>query len=111
MNTFAKISAMALSLALVASFASAASAETTFQQNHPRRAEVNARLHHLNHRIAIERREGELSRHQARILHARAHGIRAEERFDAARHGGHITRGEQRTLNHQENAVSGQIGR
>ena len=52
-----------------------------------------------------------MSRHQARILHARAHGIRAEERFDAARHGGHITRGEQRTLNHQENAVSGQIGR
>ena len=36
--------------------------------------------------------------------------IRSKERFMARQNGGHITRGEQRLLNRQENAVSREIG-
>ena len=64
-----------------------------------------------NRRIATERREGELSRGQARELRTEDRGIRAEERFDASKDRSHITRGEQRRLNRQENGVSRQIGR
>ncbi len=83
----------------------------TWNQNHPRRAEVNARLANQNHRINQELREGEITRGQARALHAQDRLIRNEERFMARQNGGHITRSEQRSLNQQENAVSREIGR
>jgi hypothetical protein len=76
-------------------------------QNHPRRAEVNARLNNQDWRI---NREGEITRGQARALHAQDRFIRTEERFDASQHGGHITGAEQRALNQQENGVSRRIG-
>jgi hypothetical protein len=78
--------------------------------HHPRRVEVNHRLNHQAHRINVERREGELSARQAAYLHTEDRGIRAQERFDASREGGHITRGQQARLNHEENQVSRQIG-
>jgi hypothetical protein len=98
-------------LVLTAGVASAAMAETPWQAHHPRRVEVNHRLHNQFRRINTERREGELTRAQARDLHAEDRGIRAQERFDASRDHGHITRGEQRQLNREENAASRQIGR
>jgi hypothetical protein len=99
-----------LSLGVLAGTTSLASAET-WNQAHPRRAEVNARLDNQNQRINQERREGEITRGEARKLHAEDHAIRQEERFMASQNGGHITRAEQRALNQQENAVSRQIGR
>jgi hypothetical protein len=98
-----------MSLGLAFGAASTASA-ATWRHNHPRRAEVNARLVHQDRRINRERREGEITRTQARYLHTEDRGIRANERFDASRDGSHITRAEDRNLNHQENAVSQQIG-
>jgi hypothetical protein len=92
-------------------FSAGAASATPWQNHHPRRAEVNGRLVHQNLRIDRERREGELTKVQARDLHAEDRGIRAEERYDASKDGSHITRQEDRTLNHQENAVGGQIGR
>jgi hypothetical protein len=99
-----------LSLGLVTAAAPFANAET-WDQAHPRRAEVNARLDNQNRRINEERREGEITRNQARALHAEDRTIRNEERFMARQNGGHITRAEQRALNQQENSVSRQIGR
>ncbi len=86
-----------------------ANAATPFEKTHPRRAEVNMRLEHQNKRIAIKRREGEITRSQARDLRAEDRGMRGEERLDASKNGGHITKTEQRKLNRQENAVSRQI--
>ena len=86
-----------------------ANAATPFEKTHPRRAEVNMRLDHQTKRIAIKRREGELTRTQARDLRAEDRGIRGEEHLDASRDRGHITKIEQRRLNRQENAVSRQI--
>jgi hypothetical protein len=71
---------------------------------------VNMRLRNQNRRIHSERAVGTMSRAKARRLHAADRGIRREERIMARQHGGHITRGEQRDLNRQENAVSRRIG-
>ena len=95
----------------LAGIATSASAETTWAQNHPRRDQVNDRLENQDRRINREYREGEISGWQARRLHQEDHTIRNEERAMAGFDHGHITRSDERALNSQENAVSGQIGR
>ena len=97
-----------LGLAGLAATIGAADAQT-FQQEHPRRAEVVGRLGNENARIDAGRREGELSPGQARRLRGEDRAIHAEERADARLNGGRITRGEQRQLNRQENRLSRQI--
>ena len=79
-------------------------------QDHPRRAEVNARLNNQNRRINNELKEGEITKQQANDLHHEDHQIRQEERDMASQNGGHITKDEQKVLNEQENKVSRQIG-
>ncbi len=105
-----RIAITLLTLGVVAGTTAIANAGT-WNQNHPRHAEVNARLANQNWRINQERREGEITAGQARALHAQDRFISNEERFMARQNGGHITRAEQRSLNQQENAVSREIGR
>ncbi len=103
---------MALGAAMMALLAgTAANAATPWQKAHPRRTEVNMRLAHQERRITAERRDGEITRGQARDLRAEDRGIRGEERLEASRDHGHITKTEKRSLNRQENTVSRQIGR
>ena len=104
-----KIMLVGLAAASFGAVATAASAETPWQRHHPRRVEVNHRLANQNARIAAGRREGELTARQAHMLRAEDRSIRREERIDARFDHGHITKAEQRTLNHQENEVSRQI--
>lgn len=89
----------------------AMSAETTWEQHHPRRDQVNDRLENQDKRIHKEAKEGELTKQQATALHKDDHLIRQEERDMAKQNHGHITPLEQKTLNQQEDAVSKQIGR
>jgi hypothetical protein len=105
--------ARALRLAIVigAATAGAALAQTQWDREHPRREEVNGRLENQNRRINQEVREGEITKGQAKQLHAEDHAIRQEERTIAKTNNGHITGAEQRALNQQENQVSRQIGR
>lgn len=91
--------------------AQAAEHEGSFAKNHPRREQVNERLANQNRRIKEEVAEGELTKAQAKKLHAEDRQIRQEERLMASQNGGHISKLEQRTLNQQENAVSRQIGK
>ncbi len=102
-------STMILLLAL--SQASFAQTDTKGQQNHPRREEVNNRLKNQNARIKDKVADGKMSRKEAAKLHKEDHQIRQEERDMAAQNHGHITKGEQKVLNHQENHVSRQIHR
>jgi hypothetical protein len=95
----------AMGLVLTLGAASTASAETAWQAHHPRRVEVNHRLHNINRDIRHERREGELTARQAWRLHHAAHRVRVQERRFAARHHGHLTRAEQWRLNHRENRL------
>lgn len=91
--------------------ATAALAETKWEQTHPRRDQVNDRLANQNRRIRTEVAEGEMSKGQAAKLHHEDRQIRREERAMASQNNGHITKLEQKTLNQQENAVSRQIGK
>ena len=90
MRPLPKTVAFVISFAFVGSAISAAFAQTQWERNHPRRYQVNDRP---NQR------------------HREDHAIRQEERDMAKINGGHITKGEQKVLNQEENAVSGQIGR
>ena len=111
MRVLSKTLAFVVSFAVVATAVSAAFAETQWERNHPRRDQVNDRLANQNRRINHELKEGEITKQQAHQLHREDHAIRQEERDMAKINGGHITKGEQKTLNQQENAVSHQIGR
>jgi len=110
MNAKKNVLLAAMALVMAGAAVTSASAETRFDQNHPRRAEVNARLAHENHRITTERREGEISKVKAMRMHQRAHLIRVRERHMATRHGGHITRLEKAKLNHKENRLGRHVG-
>ena len=102
--TFARILGLA---ALVGTLGVTAQAGAqTFDQTHPRRAEVNGRLANQNARITNGVKDGQLTHGEAKAMRADDHAIRAEERADAAVNGGHITRAEKHTLNRQENADS-----
>ena len=106
------VAAALLSVFASASFAQAAAPapDTAFQQSHPRRAEVNSRLANQNSRIKTDVADGDMSKAKAARLHKDDHQIRQEERDMASQNGGHITKQEQKTLNHQENKVSKKIG-
>jgi hypothetical protein len=111
MGALGRTVAFVISFALVGSSITAAFAETQWERNHPRRDQVNDRLSNQNRRINNEVKESEITKQQANQLHREDHAIRQEERTMSKFDNGHITKGEQKTLNQQENAVSGQIGR
>jgi hypothetical protein len=102
---------LGLAVVIGAATGGAALAQTQWDRDHPRRAEVNGRLENQNRRINQEVREGEITKGQAKQLHAEDHAIRQEERAMAKTNNGHITGAEQKALNQQENQVSRQIGR
>jgi hypothetical protein len=106
-----RVSTITLAGVLAVGLCGSAMAATGWEQNHPRRAQVNDRLQNQNRRIDHEVREGEIGRARAARLHRDDRQIRHEERIMASQDGGHITRLEQRTLNQQENRVSREIGR
>ncbi len=91
--------------------AGGAIAQSQWNKNHPRRAEVNQRLKNQNRRINQEVKEGDMTKAQAKNLHREDRQIRREENMMASQNRGHITKQEQRTLNQQENRVSRQIGK
>jgi hypothetical protein len=100
-------SAMFLIFLAIANFSFAQ--DGSFAKNHPRRTEVNQRLHNQNHRINHKFKKGDISRHQAYRMHQRDHRIRMEERRMAFRHNGHISRHQQYRLNRQEDRLSHRI--
>ena len=91
--------------------ASLSFAQTQWEKEHPRRAEVNRRIDNQNNRINHELKEGKISPEQAKQEHMQERKIRHEERAMARQNGGRITKPEQRELNQQLNVSSQQIGR
>ncbi len=109
LNSARKSLTFAAALVSFAALAGTATAQTTWQKDHPRRTEVNGRLANQNRRIHNDVKDGTLSKGQAAQLHHEDHQVRSEERAMASQNGGHITKTEQRALNQQENGISGQI--
>jgi hypothetical protein len=100
---------LAAALAVLTAVVGTASAETTWQKNHPRRVQVNHRLNNQDQRIHNDVKNGTLTKSQAASLHKEDHQVRQEERDMASQNGGHITKPEQNVLNQQENGISKQI--
>jgi hypothetical protein len=100
-----------IALAFLGASATSVLAASAWEQNHPRRDQVNERLVFQNWRINREFREGELTRFQAYRLHNEDHVVRREERAMAWLSHGHISGAEQRALNQQENVIGRRIGR
>jgi hypothetical protein len=109
LNSAHKHLGFAAVLVSLAALTGTASAETTWQKNHPRRTQVNHRLANQDRRIHQDVKNGTLTRGQAAKLHHEDHQVRQEERDMASQDGGHITRTDQRALNQQENRISNQI--
>jgi membrane-bound lytic murein transglycosylase B len=110
-NSIQKLTTLAALAVTLVTLSGNVFADTKFQQNHPRRAQVNARLNNQNQRIDTEVKDGQISRKQGAALHNDDHQIRTEERDMASQNNTHITTQEQATLNQQENGVSKLIGR
>jgi hypothetical protein len=72
---------------------------------------VLGRVARQEHRVTVERRDGELSMRQAHRLRREDNRIAMQDRRDAFVNRGYITRMQQRHLNREENGVSRQIGR
>jgi len=109
LNSTRKTLSFAAAIVSLAVLTGTASADDAWQKNHPRREQVNSRLANQNKRISNDVKNGTLSKSQAAALHHEDHQVRQEERAMASQNGGHITKGEQHVLNHQENAISSQI--
>jgi hypothetical protein len=108
-NRFHKTLTFAAAAVMLAGVVGTASAETTWQKNHPRRTQVNHRLANQNRRIHNDVKNGTMTRGQAAAVHRQDHQVRQEERDMASQNGSHITKSEQKVLNGQENAISSQI--
>jgi hypothetical protein len=109
LNSARKYLSFAAAMVSLAGLVGTASADTTWQKNHPRREQVNHRLANQNKRIHQDVKNGTLTKGQAAALHKDDHQVRQEERDMASQNGGHITHSEQKVLNGQENGISNQI--
>jgi len=78
----------------------------SFAQRHPRRAEVLHRDRNINNRINTDK--GHLNGHYGQLKHEDA-SVRHQEQRDARMDDGHITKGEQKHLNQEENQINTQI--
>jgi hypothetical protein len=77
-----------------------------FAVEHPRRNEVNTRIDNQRERINQGVKNGTLTQQQAQQLRANDRAIKQQEHADVKANGGHLTAGEQKQLNQEENANS-----
>jgi hypothetical protein len=103
-----------IGLAAVAAIASgAAMAQDTTQDvaGHPRVNEVNQRLDNQQNRIQAGVADGQINAKQEARDEKQDSNIAQRESADEAKHDGHLTKGEDRRLNHSENHDSHRIYR
>jgi hypothetical protein len=103
-----------ISLATVAAIASGAAMaqDATTQGNvpgHPRVNEVNQRLDNQQNRIQAGVADGQINAKQEARDEKHDSNIAQRESADEAKHGGHLTKGEDRRLNRSENHDSRRI--
>jgi hypothetical protein len=97
--------ALSLGLAAAGGLSATASAETRWENHHPRQDQVLDRVHRQRQEIRVERREGEISRAKAHRLMTAENRLAREDRRDARINGGYITKGQQRHMDRQENRL------
>lgn len=111
MNVKKNMVLAAMGLVMAFGAASTASADIVrYDGHHPRQAEAPGRVASQEHRITVQRREGELTARQARHLRAEDRRIARQDRREARVNGGYISKAQQHRLNREENRVSRHIG-
>lgn len=78
---------------------------------HPRVNEVNTREQNQQDRIANGVKNGTMTPGQAAHVEHQEQHIENQEKRDMAAHNGHLTKGEQRQLNREQNHTSREIHR
>jgi len=76
---------------------------------HPRVNEVNQREENQQKRIANGVENGKLTPQQTSNLEKREASVENREQKDMAKNNGHLTKGEQRRINRQQNRISKSI--
>src|SRR5271156_7226933 len=76
---------------------------------HPRVNEVNTREQNQQNRIANGEKNGTMTPGQAAHVEKQEQHIDNQEKRDMAAHNGHLTKGEQRQLNREQNKTSREI--
>ncbi len=109
LNSARKSLSFAAAMVSLAALVGTASAENTWQKNHPRRSAGEPSSGESEQAHHNDVKNGTLSKGQAAALHHEDHQVRQEERDMASQNGGHITKAEQNVLNQQENGISSQI--
>jgi hypothetical protein len=114
-NTFSK-SLLALAVGGLMVAGSAAAQTTTSgagpgvkDPGHPRVNQVNRREGRQQKRIGNGVKNGTLNAKQASHLENREAKLQNTEQKDMATHNGHLTKAEQKNLNHRENRISRSI--
>jgi hypothetical protein len=83
----------------------------TDEPGHPRVNEVNQREVNQQNRINQGIKSGQLTPQETSHLETREANLQSTEAKDEAKHNGHLTKAEQRNLNHRENKISRSIYR
>ena len=78
---------------------------------HPRVNEVNAREENQQQRIGNGVKNGTLNSKQTAHLENRETNVQNREKADLAKNNGHLTKGEQKGINRQQNRISKSIAK
>ncbi|HEY4840430.1 MAG TPA: hypothetical protein VIH78_00580 [Terriglobales bacterium] len=78
---------------------------------HPRVNEVNAREENQQQRIGNGVKNGTLNSKQTANLENRETNVQNREKADMAKNNGHLTKGEQKGINRQQNRISKSIAK
>jgi hypothetical protein len=103
-----------LALSLLVGGPSIVKAETArqeFKENHPRRAQINKRIHNQRRRIRKEVREGDITKAQGKADNQALNAVKSQEVQDVKQNGGSLTNEQQRQLNKDLNGNSQNIGK
>ena len=99
--------------ALIATFTFAQAGpgpQPTNIKDHPRVNQVNGRIDNQEKRITEERKEGEITKGQARQDRKNLKKVNRQKHAMRKADGGHLTKGDQKQLNKELNQNSKQIG-
>ena len=117
-NTFTKsLLVLAVGGLMIAGSASAQTSTTSgagpgvVDPGHPRVNEVNKREENQQQRIGNGIKSGKLNSQQASNLEKRETNVQNREKADMAKNNGHLTKGEQKGINRQQNRISRSIAK
>lgn len=102
------IAALAISFGLT-SFAQGPATQTA--QRHPRVQQVNKRIINQEKRIREERKEGEMTKAEAKEARKNLSEINMQKKVMRQEHNGHLTKKDQKELNKELNKNSKEIGK